>query len=95
MAKKDVKISFSGRTISVDKDKVQPQANNDTVDWSGSQQYTLVLHFQSGPAQTINSAQQGGNWLASAGPWDSAQKIKYDVTATNHDPLDPEIEVLP
>jgi hypothetical protein len=98
MARKDVRISFSGRTISVDQKKVQPHvSSNDTVNWTGSLQYTLVLHNKTtGTTSTITSTQQGGNWLASAGPWDSSpQDIKYDVTATDHDPLDPEIEVIP
>ena len=91
MAKKDVKVSFSGRTISVDKKKVQPKLNDDTVDWSGPQQYTIVMPG----GQQIPATQQGGQWLASAGPWNALQNIKYDITAPNHDTLDPDIEVVP
>ena len=92
---KDVRISFSGTTISVDQKKVQPKAKDDTVGWSGPQQYTLILHLPSGGTQTINSSPQGSQFLASAGPWDSKQNIKYDVHASGFDPLDPDIEVLP
>ena len=91
MAKKDVRVSFSGRTISVDKNKVQVKKNDDTVQWSGGQSYAIVLE-----GQTIQATQQGSQWLASAGPFGTEDPgIKYDVTAMNHDTLDPEIEVLP
>ena len=90
MAKKDVKVSFSGRTISVDKHKVEPQVNNDTVDWSGPKQYTIEM-----PGKTIPATSSGGQWVASAGPWNTKQHIKYDISAPDHDTLDPEIEVVP
>jgi len=93
MAKADVQVSFSGRTISVDKQKVKIKKNNDTVEWSGGQSFAIVL-----PDQTIQAKQNGSQWLASAGPFGNEATnppIKYDITAPNHDDLDPEIEVLP
>jgi hypothetical protein len=91
MAQKDVKISFSGRTITVDKDKVQAKQNDDTVLWSGDGQFSIVLPSGAVTAAQINSKK----WQATAGPWSAVGTIKYDVTAPNHDTLDPEVDVIP
>jgi hypothetical protein len=89
MAQKDVKISFSGTTISVDKNKVQVKKNNDTVNWSAHGEFAIVIDGQASPA-----TQQGNNWQVTLGPWSSVQTIKYDVTAPGKTTLDPDIEVL-
>ena len=89
MAQKDVKISFSGNTISVDKEKVRVQKNNDTVVWSAHGEFGIVIDGQSTAA-----TQQGANWQVSLGPWSSVQTIKYDVTAPGKTTLDPDIEVM-
>ena len=90
MAKTGVSVSFSNGTISVNKPKVKIKKKDDSVEWSGDRQFSIVM-----PGRTVTASQSGSAWLASAGPWDNEQNIKYDVTAPNHADLDPEIEVVP
>ena len=89
MAQKDVKISFSGTTISVDKNKVQVQKNNDTVVWSAHGDFGIVIDGKS-----TTATQQGNNWQVTLGPWATKQTIKYDVTSPGKTTLDPDIEVI-
>lgn len=89
MAQKDVKISFSGNTISVDKQKVQVQKNNDTVMWSAHDEFGIVIGGQS-----TSATQKGNNWEVTLGPWSTLQTIKYDVTSPGKTTLDPDIEVM-
>ena len=89
MAQKDVKISFSGNTISVDRNKVQARKNNDTVVWSAHDDFAIVIKGQS-----TSATQQGGNWQVSLGPWNAVQTIKYDVTSPGKTTLDPDIDVI-
>lgn len=88
---KDVKISFSGTTITVDKDKVQVKQNQDTVGWGGDVQFTI----KNLPGGDIVATPQGSKWVASAGPWDSVNTYKYDIAATGYTTLDPQIEIQP
>jgi hypothetical protein len=89
MAQKDVKISFSGNTISVDKEKVSVHKNNDTVLWSAHGEFGIVINGQSTAA-----TQHGSNWQVTLGPWNTVETIKYDVTAPGKTTLDPDIVVL-
>lgn len=89
MAQKDVKISFRGNTISVDKNKVQVKKNGDAVCWSAHGEFGIVID-----GTHTAATQKGNNWQVVLGPWGMIQVIKYDVTAPGKTTLDPEIEVL-
>ena len=89
MAQKDVKISFSGTTISVDKDKVSAKQHDDTVLWVADGAFAIVINRVSTPA-----TQHNNKWQLTLGPWSTVGTIKYDVTAPGKTTLDPDIEVI-
>lgn len=92
MAQRDVTVSFNSgqKTISANPDTVKPKVNDDTVEWSGPQQYTI--HLQ---GRDITATQSGSQWVASAGPWNTKQTLKYDISAPGYTTLDPQIDVQP
>ena len=92
MAQRDVTVTFNSSTknISVSPDPVQVKKAVDGVTWAGAHQFAIVINGRS-----TSSTGSGSQWSLTLGPWPDAGTIKYDVTASGYNDLDPDIEVLP
>jgi hypothetical protein len=77
---------------------IQLKKNQDTIQWKSTtkdQEFTVVLP----PGEPhVSCSMLGHNWVCTAGPFETGgtmRNIKYDITAKNAPPLDPDIEVFP
>jgi hypothetical protein len=77
---------------------IQLKKNQDTIEWMSTtkdQEFTVVLPPGEPP---VSCSMQGQKWICVAGPFttgNTMRNIKYDITAKNAPPLDPDIEVFP
>jgi hypothetical protein len=91
-----VSVFLRGKKISVSEDNVSVSIKKaERVTWT-SGDGDFQIDFQSGihPANP-RTTKNGSVWEASSGPFAAVTKIKYGITASERDPLDPEIEVFP
>jgi len=93
----DVTVTLQGNNISVDKNKVTVSASkSEKVTWT-STTGDFSIEFKPGSNwPNPNTKQNGNTWVAVSGPFNNPNvTLSYGVTAPNHKPLDPEIEIIP
>jgi len=93
----DVTVTLQNKKITVDKDKVTVSVSKgDRVTWT-CQQGDFQIVFKPGSNwPNPNTRQVGSAWQAQSGPFNNPNvQLFYSVTASGHDPLDPEVDVVP
>jgi hypothetical protein len=91
-----VTVSLQGKNIRVSDETVSVSIGHaERVTWVCSNG-DFQIDFQSGihPANP-RTTKNGDVWEATSGPFATKTTIKYGVTASGCDPLDPTIEVFP
>jgi len=93
----DVVVSLQGNNISVNKNKVTVSVSRaEKVNWT-STDGTFSIEFKDGSNwPNPNTRQNGSTWEATSGPFNNPNvTLSYSVTAPDHKPLDPQIDIIP
>jgi plastocyanin len=91
----DVKITISGGTISVDKNKVRVKKGTETVTWKCDDQTFNIVFKPGSEWPNPPTSEQGGKWTATTGPFPNTGTLSYGITAPGAKSLDPDIEIIP
>jgi len=93
----DVTVTLHNRSISVDKQTVPVSVSKgEKVTWTSSDGMFQIEFKPGSNWQNPQTKQQGSSWVAEAGPFNRPNtKLEYAVTAADHNPLDPEIDIRP
>ena len=93
----DVNVTLQNKKISVDKQSVPVYVSkSEKVSWTCADG-PFNIEFKAGSHWPNPTTRQvGSNWVAECGPFNNPNsKLQYNVTATGHDTLDPEIDIRP
>ncbi|HKS23895.1 MAG TPA: hypothetical protein VJZ76_13920 [Thermoanaerobaculia bacterium] len=93
----DVTVTLRNKKISVDKQSVPVSVEkSEKVSWT-STDGPFNIEFKPGSHwPNPNTKQVGSSWVAECGPFNNPHtKLQYNITASEYDTLDPEIDIRP
>jgi hypothetical protein len=94
----DVSVTLQNKKISVDKNRVQASVSKgERVLWKSSDG-PFEISFKSGSDWPNPPAarQTNGVWETAAGPFNRPNTtLRYNVEASGHETLDPDVDIIP
>ena len=90
-SEKKVRVTVASGQITVDPMSIQVKKDHDNVKWTcDTSPFTIDL-----PGYTIQYRQEGTKYVGVSGMFPVLGLIKYDVSASGAETLDPDIDIIP